>query len=173
MRPGGFTYCPHILMIYLPPYLRQVNRIIPPPPDPHHPGRALPDLRAPGDHGRLLRDCRRRAVRQPHGPRGTAAEDRRLHGDGAPRRAANPWRLRALQCRHLSAPGTRQTGLVLCEDGEPGGATPTHVRRGRGPGKEPQGRAAADLSGAAVGRAEGVAGVPAGAQPGEPRPIPT
>ena len=134
---------------------------------PHHPGRAAPDLRALGDHGRLLRDSRRRAVRQSHGPRGTAAEDRRLHGDGAPGRAANPWRFRALQCRHLSAPGTRQTGLVLCEDRESGGATPTHVRRGRGPGKEPQGRAAADVSGAAVGRAEGVAGGSGGAQPGQ------
>ena len=135
---------------------------------PHHPGRAAPDLRALGDHGRFLRDSRRRAVRQPRGPRGTAAEDRRLHGDGAPRRAADPWRLRARQCGHLSAAGTRQTGLVLCEDREPGGATPTHVRRGRGAGKEPQGRAAADVSGAAVGRAEGVAGGPGGAQPGQP-----
>ena len=92
---------------------------------PDHPGRAAPDLRPAGDHGRALRDRPRRAVqprrRRQEGP----AQDRRLDRHGPPRRD----QIQALFDRAtvdiFPPPGPRPPRLVLRRDAYPPTREPT------------------------------------------------
>ena len=82
---------------------------------PDHPGRAAPDLRAARHDGRPLRDGDRLALPAAASRRGSPAEDRRLHRDGAPRPGPDPGAVRPSLTEVFPPPGPDRRDSFFAE----------------------------------------------------------